>query len=211
MKTQYLHIEKEHSIDKTASLLLLGQVVAIPTETVYGLGICYNLNKGIEKLCSVKKRDSSKSIAICLDSYQSIKKIVTQVPDLFWVLAKRFFPGPLTIVFCSEKGSIGIRIPEHDLCRELIKKTGPLYVTSANYSNCTDVINPLEVYETFQGTIAGVLADNNKLKYNKCSTVIKIESSNSVRLLREGPIPWEAIEACLVSFNLTKIHCNNLY
>ena len=195
MKTQYLNIEKQNSIDKAADLLLLGEVVAIPTETVYGLGICYNLN--IEKLCTVKKRDPSKSIAVCLDSYESIKKIVTQIPDLFWVLARQFFPGPLTIVFCSEKGNIGIRIPEHDLCRELIKKTGPLYLTSANYSNYTDVINPLEVYKIFQGSIAGVLADNNKLKYSKCSTVIKIENSNSITLIREGPILWETIQSFL--------------
>lgn len=197
MKTQCLYIEKEDSIDKAASLLLSGEVVAIPTDTVYGLGICYNLNKGVEKLCAVKKRDPSKSIAICLDSYQNIKKIVKQIPDLFWVLSKRFFPGPLTIVFSSEKGNIGIRIPEHDLCRELIKKTGPLYVTSANYSTHKDLINPLEVYEIFQGTIAGILVDNNKLKYKKHSTVIKIENSNKITLFREGPILWETIQSFL--------------
>lgn len=197
MKTQYLNIEKQSSIDKAANLLLLGEVVAIPTETVYGLGVCYNSTEAVEKLYAVKKRDPSKSIAICLDSYQSIKKIVTQIPDLFWVLAKGFFPGPLTIVFSSEKGTIGIRIPEHDLCRELIKKTGPLYVTSANYSNYGDIINPLEVYKTFQGTIAGVLADNNRLKYNKSSTIIKIKSSNSITLLREGPICWKTLQTCL--------------
>lgn len=199
MITKYLNIEEQSSIDKAAKLLLLGEIVAIPTETVYGLGICYNVNRGIEKLCAVKKRDSSKAIAICLDSCEDIRKIVTQIPNLYWVLAKHFFPGPLTIVFSSEIGSIGIRIPEHDLCRDLIKKTGPLYVTSANYSNCRDVVNPLEVYKTFQGVIAGVLVDNQKLKYNKSSTVIKIENSNSITLLREGPIHWERIQASLAS------------
>lgn len=198
MKTQYLNIEEQDSIDKAANLLLLGEIVAIPTETVYGLGICYNSNKGVEKLCSVKKRSTSKSIAICLDSYQSIKKVATEVPELFWKLARRFLPGPLTIVVSSEKGNIGIRIPEHDLCRKLIKKTGPLYVTSANYSSCADVVRPLEVYEIFQGVIAGVLADNKKLKYNKCSTVVQIEGSNSIKLLREGPILWETIQSYLL-------------
>ena len=197
MKTQYLNIQKKNSIYKAANLLLLGKVIAIPTETVYGLGICHNSPKGVEKLCAVKKRDPSKSIAICLDTYENVKKIVTQIPDLFWVLAKRFFPGPLTLVFSSERGCIGIRVPEHDLCRELIKKTGPLYITSANYSTCKDIIHPLEVYKIFHGIIAGVLADSNKLKYNKCSTVIKIESSNRITLLREGPILWQTIHSFL--------------
>lgn len=197
MKTEYLNIEKKDSIDKAIDLLLLGEIVAIPTETVYGLAISYNSSKGVEKLCTVKKRDTSKAIAICLDSYESIVKVITEVPELFWILAKRFFPGPLTIVVSSERGSIGIRIPKHDLCQTIIKKTGPLYITSANYSNYKEIIDSLEVYKTFQGVIAGVLTDNKKSKYNECSTVIQIDGSNSIKLLRKGPILWETIQACL--------------
>lgn len=196
MKTQYWNIEDPHALDEAIRLLLLGEVIAFPTETVYGLGVHYS-EKGLKTLYKIKNRNPSKPIAICLYSYKEIKNIVNKVPELFWVLAKNFLPGPLTIVFSSEEGSIGIRIPEHDLCRELLKKTGPLYVTSANYSNNGDIIDPLEVYQNFEGIIAGVLVDNNKLKYNKCSTVIQIQGLNSIQLLREGPILWERIQAVL--------------
>lgn len=196
MKTQYWNIEDPSALDEAIRLLLLGEVIAFPTETVYGLGVHYS-DKGLKTLYKIKNRNPAKPIAVCLDSYESIKNIVNKVPELFWILAKHFLPGPLTIVFSSEEGSIGIRIPEHGLCRELLKKTGPLYVTSANYSTNGDIIHPLEVYQNFEGIIAGILVDNNKLKYNKCSTVIQIEGSNSIKLLREGPILWETIQASL--------------
>lgn len=196
MKTQYWNIEDSCSLNEAARLLMSGKVVAFPTETVYGLGACYS-DKGLKTLCRIKKRDPAKPIAVCLSSYKDIRHVLKKVPDIFWILAKHFLPGPLTIVFSSEKGSIGIRIPEHNFCRNLLKKTGPLYVTSANYSKHSDIIDPLEVYQNFEGIIAGVLADNNKLKYNQSSTVIQIEVSNNIKLLREGPIPWKTIEAAL--------------
>lgn len=196
MRTKYLKIENPGDLDEAVQLLLLGEILALPTETVYGLGVHYS-EEGLKALCRIKNRNPSKPIAVCLDSYENITRIINDVPELFWILAKRFLPGPLTIVLPSEKESIGIRIPEHNLCRKLIKKTGPLYVTSANYSNTKDIIDPLKVYQNFEGIIAGVLADNNKLKYNKCSTVIQIEGSNSIKLLREGPILWETIQASL--------------
>lgn len=196
MKTQYWNIKDSSALDKAIQLLLLGEVIAFPTETVYGLGVQYS-DVGLKKLCKIKNRNPAKPIAICLNSYKEIKNVINKVPELFWLLAKYFLPGPLTIVFSSQEGSIGIRIPEHDLCRKLLKRTGPLYVTSANYSNNGDIIDPLEVYQNFEGIIAGVLVDNNKLKYNKCSTVIEIEGSNSIKLLREGPILWETIQALL--------------
>lgn len=196
MKTQYWNIEDPSSVNEAARLLMLGEVIAFPTETVYGLGAHYS-DKGLKTLYKIKKRDPAKPIAVCLASYEDIKNITTEVPELFWILAKHFLPGPLTIIFHSEKGSVGIRIPEHAFCRNLLKKTGPLYVTSANYSKYGDIMHPLEVYQTFEGTIAGVLADNNKLKYNKSSTVIQIQRSNSIKLVREGPILWETIQAAL--------------
>ena len=182
MKTQYLNIEHPGALEEAIRLLLSDEVIAFPTETVYGLGVRYS-DRGLKTLCTIKKRDPAKPIAICLASYEDIKNIIKEVPDLFWVLARHFLPGPLTIVFPSEKGSVGVRIPEHDLCQKLLKKTGPLYVTSANYSKYGDIIHPLEVYQNFEGIIAGVLADNNKLKYNKCSTVVQIENSTSIKLL----------------------------
>lgn len=196
MKTKYLKIEDPGDLDEAVQLLRLGEILALPTETVYGLGVRYS-DEGLKALCKIKNRNPSKPIAVCLASYEDINKVINEVPDLFWVLAKHFLPGPLTIVLVSEKESIGIRIPEHNLCRKLIKKTGPLYVTSANYSNTKDIIDPLKVYQNFEGIIAGVLADNNKLQYNKCSTVIQIEDSNKIKLLREGPILWETIQASL--------------
>lgn len=194
MKTKYLNIGKEDSLDNAINLLLLGEIVAIPTETVYGLGICYNSNEGFKKLCDIKKRNPSKSIAICLDSYESIKTITTKVPEPFWELAKRFLPGPLTIVFSLGKETIGIRVPKHQLCQKIIQRTGPLYVTSANYANEPALTDPLEIYQAFKGLIAAVLTDNTRSKYSMSSTVVQILDSGDLQLLRKGPIPWSVIK-----------------
>lgn len=196
MKTQYLNIEDLGALDEAVRLLLLGEVIAFPTETVYGLGACYS-DKGLKTLCKIKKRDPAKPIAVCLSSYEDIRNIVKEVPDLFCILARHFLPGPLTIVFSSEKGTIGVRVPENEICQQIIKKTGPLYVTSANHSTQLDLTNPIEIYHTFNGLISSVLVSYKAFRYNIPSTVIEIQKSKSLKLLRKGPISWELITSFL--------------
>lgn len=120
-----------------------GGVVAIPTETVYGLAASLHNIEGIKKLCKLKKRpvDSGKILTVMVSSVKEIEKYAV-LSKQERALALRYFPGELTMIFEKRAdfdneyfdnfSTIGIRIPEHKYVLDLLKKTGPLVVTSAN-------------------------------------------------------------------------------
>ena len=124
------------------------QVVGIPTETVYGIGVNPYSQEAVDKIFDLKGRDEYKPLSILVSSYYDLQKldIVSTIPEV----VELYWPGPLTIVvettreFADGVGtknpfSIGIRVPDNDLAIELLKITGPLAVTSANRSGENDV------------------------------------------------------------------------
>lgn len=120
-----------------------GGVVAVPTETVYGLAVALDSEKGIKKLLEIKERPvgSGKICSLMLPSVASIREFA-KISHLEYNLALRYFPGELTMIFnkldsfkhsyFDNFDTIGIRIPAHKYMLSLLKKTGPLLVTSAN-------------------------------------------------------------------------------
>ena len=120
-----------------------GGVVAVPTETVYGLAVALDSEKGIKKLLEIKERPvgSGKICSLMLPSVASIREFA-KISTREYNLALRYFPGELTMIFnkldsfkhsyFDNFDTIGIRIPAHKYMLSLLKKTGPLLVTSAN-------------------------------------------------------------------------------
>ena len=126
-----------------AKILKDGGVIAVPTETVYGLAAALDSEKAIKKLLEIKERPvgSGKICSLMLPSVTSIRDFA-KVSNLEYNLALRYFPGELTMIFNKQANfknsyfdnfdTIGIRIPAHKYMLSLLKKTGPLLVTSAN-------------------------------------------------------------------------------
>lgn len=133
------------SLEQACHLLLHGDVVALPTETVYGLGASIAFPEAIQKIYAIKGRPSNNPLIIHLHSSASISSFASSLPEGFHALAEAFWPGPLTLVLpifpetvpsiaCAGLPTAAFRIPDHSLTRDLLKICGPLVMPSANLS-----------------------------------------------------------------------------
>src|SRR5262245_4612508 len=133
------------SLEEAASALKSGLVVAVPTETVYGLAASIDFPDAIEDIFRLKGRPSNNPLIVHVASAKEIAFYVTQQPPQFLKLASAFWPGPLTVVLPVDQVRIpsvaraglptaAFRVPNHPLTRELLEITGPLVMPSANLS-----------------------------------------------------------------------------
>ncbi len=133
-----------YNIDEIVAELKKGSTILYPTDTIWGIGCDASNAKAVEKIYKIKVRDKSKSLIILIDSIESLKDYVEEVPEVAIDLMKSY-REPLTIIFptsrnlarnvVAEDGSIAIRIPHDDFCQELLRAFGkPITSTSANIS-----------------------------------------------------------------------------
>ena len=172
------------------------QVVGIPTETVYGIGVNPYSQEAVDKLFELKGRDEDKPLSILVSSYYDLQKldVVSTIPEII----ELYWPGPLTIVVETTKEfadgvgtknplSIGVRVPDNQLTIELLKITGPLAVTSANRSGENDIISNIEAQKIFGENIAEYLEGD--AVHGSGSTIIDFRVDGG-EILREGPLKW---------------------
>lgn len=148
------------SLQQTISKLKQGEVVAVPTETVYGLAAPLSNLEAIEQVFALKGRPSSNPLIIHVSDVEQILRHVTQVPPAFDQLAQACWPGPLTMILPIHSSLVpskvragletaGFRIPHHPLTLQLLKETGPLVMPSANLSGFPSATRPAHVEEDF--------------------------------------------------------------
>lgn len=198
MKTS--HIE-EKDIDFAAELLKRGEVVAFPTETVFGLGVIYDDKFAFEKLVEAKKRPANKPFTLMCSSIEQIIEVAKVNEDVKRII-DAFMPGPITLLLPVKENvphwvtlgykTIGVRIPKYDLALKLIEKVGkPLLVPSANLAGENPCLNDKQVSAVFENEIAGIVIGNAKME--KPSTIVDL-SENNIKLIREGCISFAEIE-----------------
>lgn len=201
--TQFLDLSE---IEQAANLLKMGELVAFPTETVYGLGAKLFDTEAILSIFKVKGRPSDNPLIAHVSSLSQVEEIADQIPDTFYTLAKQFFPGPLTVVLKRRQNvpgivsagldSIAIRMPSHPIALRLIELVGePLVAPSANLSGKPSSTQAKHVMEDFSGKIAAVV-DGGKTEMGIESTVISLLGEKPI-LLRPGAITKERIEEVL--------------
>ena len=172
------------------------QVVGIPTETVYGIGVNPYSQEAVDKIFDLKGRDEDKPLSLLVSSYYDLQKldIVSTIPEV----VELYWPGPLTIVVETTKEfadgvgtknpfSIGIRVPDNELAIELLKITGPLAVTSANRSGENDVTSNTEAEDIFGSNVTEYLEGDSV--HGSGSTIIDFRVEGG-EILREGPLKW---------------------
>lgn len=196
MQTKVLSADTPNAISHTIDVLANGGVVAFPTDTVYGLGALAFDVDGIDRLYFIKGRDQAKSIAVLLSKIKDLEHLTPQPSEEMLRLAKRFWPGPLTMVvvrgpdmpesLSSSTTTIGLRIPDHPVALDLLNASGPMAVTSANLSGKDNARTAEEVLEQLDGRIHLVL-DGGRTPGGIPSTVIDLTTS-AIKVLREGPI-----------------------
>lgn len=174
---------------RATELLRLGEVVAFPTDTVYGVGVTAARPDRLEALFELKQRPLDRRIPILLaDLGQVDPRLV--VDDRARTLAARFWPGALTLVLPATEGdSQAVRAPDHPVALALIAAAGPIFATSANISDQPDTLGADEVliaFATSRDRLAAVV-DGGAVPGGVASTVLDLTVSPA-RILRPGPI-----------------------
>jgi len=219
-------------IDQVVTVLNRGGLVVFPSDTVYGLLVYANNEAAVKKLISFKNRSPGKAISVFVTDLPMLKKLVLTT-DKQLKTVKELTPGPFTVVLDSkhrtsqllesEKGALGVRIPDNVFINKLTKKFGrPITATSANLSGRSPHYS---IDSLFKGltkkkkALIDLTIDAGKLPRNKPSTVIDL-TGEKIKILRQGDIPYknrtnylssssketERIgQTILNKFNLTKI------
>ena len=199
---QTLHLDAERpddaAIELAANALRAGQLVVVPTETVYGVAADPDVDGAQDKLFQTKSRDRTKPIAILVADVEQIDMARADWPKPLEKLADAFWPGPLTIVMGAETESKGYRMPDHPVALALLKKIGHgLAVTSANRSGEAPAQSARDAVHDLGDEVTIVL-DAGASPGGTPSTVVRCKH-DGVELLRAGAIPVEEIERVLSS------------
>lgn len=191
------------ALTAAAETLQKGGVIAIPTDTVYGFAAAVHDRDAIERLYEIKERSQNKSIAVLLGDAEQAHLVAHEFPAKARRLADKYWPGALTIIIrkrsdlpdnLTSNDLVGLRIPDHEFTRELIRRTGPLAVTSANISGQPPA-RSIDEFAGLLGSKLDLIIDGGPSSGGIPSSVINCEPEEAV-VLREGAIPAQELLAC---------------
>lgn len=193
--------------DELVGIMRGGGLVAVPTETVYGLAGNGLDEKAVAEIYEVKGRPEVKPLSLMVHDAASMERYCENVPPQAYTLAKKFWPGPLTIVMKAKPcvpeivraggETVGLRCPDHPLTLELLEKSGvPFAAPSANPSGEPSPKNADSVLKYFDGKIDAVL-DGGECGIGCESTLIDL-SRTPYRILRQGALPADEIADAFV-------------
>jgi L-threonylcarbamoyladenylate synthase len=186
-------------------VLRAGGVVALPTDTVYGIGVALDAEGGIERLFAAKRRPPDKGIMLLLDDAAQAADIGVMTPAA-QALAEACWPGGLTVIVPQRPDvtlpaaltggapTIGLRAPDHDAPRALARAVGPLPVTSANVSGLPEASDAAGILEQLGDAVELVL-DGGPAHGGPASTVVDCTTDGIVRILRAGAVPADRVRA----------------
>ncbi len=177
-------------IKEAAQVLSDGGIVALPTETVYGLGGRADNKAAVDKLYTIKKRPADKPFSFALGRLEdAVRDYFDVFPPFGYRLIERFWPGPLTIIYYAPKDEkIGVRIPAHPVTNEILRALNKaVYLPSANISGEKEAVSAAQVEKTLGGKI-DLIVDGGKCDFGRPSTVVDL-TEKPFKTLREGVIP----------------------
>ena len=196
----------KNDLAPAAELIKSGKLVAVPTETVYGLAGNGLDVEAVERIYEVKGRPSVKPLSLMVPGPQAMDVYCEDVPQAARALAEKFWPGPLTIIMKAKSrippivlaggDTVGLRCPEHKMTLELLRLAQlPFAAPSANPSGSESPKTAEKVYEYFNGQIEGII-DGGPCGLGLESTIIDM-SRTPYKILRQGAMPREEIEKAL--------------
>ena len=196
METKVLKPTKEN-IRYCAELIKSGDVVGMPTETVYGLAANAYDESAVKKIFMAKKRPADNPLIVHIADISMLKELTTSIPETAIAVCEKFWPGPLTVILPKSDriplitsgglNTVGIRFPSNKVARELINECGlPLAAPSANLSGSPSPTTAKHVFDDLNGSIPAIL-NGGSCSVGVESTVISFEN-DIIRLLRPGKI-----------------------
>jgi tRNA threonylcarbamoyl adenosine modification protein (Sua5/YciO/YrdC/YwlC family) len=191
--------------DEALRLLLNGEVVAVPTDTVYGVGALLARSDAIASLFLLKNRPSTVPLPVLVSSSSAVEELDVVWNDHAARLAHEFWPGALTIVVPASRGlalsvggsgdTVGVRVPNDEMLLSLLRECGPLAVSSANAHGEPPCHSAEEVLTALAGDRLAAVLDGGQRR-GEVSTVVEANET-SWRVLREGAISAQRIAATL--------------
>ncbi len=192
----------ESPVVRASRAIKRGGIVAMPTETVYGLAVAAHNRDAVDRIYELKGREWNRPLQVLLPKDERLNRWSGPNRSAS-VLAERFWPGPLTLVvrawmgvpkFLTREGTVGLRVPRHPITLDLLERAGPLAATSANKSGEQPLSDVAGLKEAFGDAVA-IYLDGGHI-VGLASTVVDVTGAHP-RVLREGAIPSDEITTAL--------------
>ena len=195
--------------DRVRCVLGESGLIALPTESFYGLAVAPSDEQALARLWQVKGRSEGKPILLLIGDESQLGAFVRRIPPAATVLMNAFWPGPLTIVFpaavglsdavTAGAGSVGIRLSAWQPLRDLLCRVGPVTGTSANREGMPPPTTAEEVQQSL-GDVLDLIVDAGPTPGGRPSTIIDVQGP--IRIVRDGAIDRDAIVAQLATYGL---------
>jgi len=210
----------QREIEKGVKILQKGGVIAFPTDTVYGLGADALNATAVERIYEIKNRPKHRQLPLLIAAAERLTTLADPIPEIAWFLARRFWPGGLTLVlpktdsvpaYLDPGTTIAVRIPDHPVCLALIQSLGnPVIGTSANISGQPAALTAEEVGQQLGGKIDFII-NGGKCPGGKESTVVDVTHEAPI-ILRQGIIPSDEIDKAYKEYSEvnSEAHCYRL-
>ncbi|MBM3296116.1 MAG: threonylcarbamoyl-AMP synthase [Candidatus Aminicenantes bacterium] len=210
MKTRVLACDLASGVslaaDLAAGVMKRGGLVVFPTDTYYGLGGNGLSRRVIRKVYSLKRRDASKPLLVLVSGQEMAEDLAADIPGVFRRMARKFWPGPLTIVLRAAPrvpaelgagtGTIAMRCPAVPWLRELVRAAGfPVIATSANISGEAEIAAGGAARKAFEGKV-DLIVDGGETPGGPVSTVLDLAAPKP-RIVREGAVPAAVLREAL--------------
>ncbi len=194
-------------VNYVADRVRLGSVVGMPTDTFYGLAADpFNLH-AVERVYEIKERGRNKPLSLLIESVEQAEELAHELPDEFFLLADKFWPGPLTIIVraaprlplkvTANSGNIAVRMPDSKVALAVVRALKhPITATSANLAGFVECTTAEAVVEQM-GERVQLVVDGGTTPRTVPTTIINLTGDGSWSLLREGAIALAEIEDLL--------------
>lgn len=203
--------ERGAAIDAAALAIQRGRLVVLPTDTVYGIAADAFDAEAVARLLAAKGRGREMPPPVLVSTATTLDALASKVPDYARALTDAFWPGPLTLI-CHEqaslrwdlgdtRGTVAVRMPDHELTREILDRTGPLAVSSANLTGSPAATDAAAAAAMLADRVA-VIVDGGASAGGVPSTIVDATGERP-RLLRLGAITVDQLDEALAETGLT--------
>ena len=203
--------EREEAIAAATRAVQQGDLVVIPTDTVYGIGADAFDADAVKALLEAKGRGREMPPPVLVSAATTLDALATEVPDYARALVEEFWPGPLTLVCRQQpslqwdlgetRGTVAVRMPDHAVALAVLERTGPLAVSSANRTGMAPALDAEEALEMLGESVA-VVVDAGQVPGGEASTILDV-TADRPRLLRRGALALERLDEVLAPHGVT--------
>jgi tRNA threonylcarbamoyl adenosine modification protein (Sua5/YciO/YrdC/YwlC family) len=187
-----------------ADQIRAGQVLGMPTDTFYGLAADPLNLRAVERVYEIKSRSRHKPLSLLIDGVDQAEELAKPLPEEFYKLARRFWPGPLTLIVAAASrlplkvtantGNVALRVPAAKIPLAVVRAAGvPITATSANLSGASECTTAEAVRDQLQDRIS-IIVDGGASPHEIASTIVDLTDQEARwRVIREGAIPTQEI------------------